>query len=61
MMWLVYKVLVNYDGIRTGQPIIEFVTVSGPLAKGYAEGHTAEAHRNDGDHYQWTYQEVEVL
>jgi hypothetical protein len=60
MMWIVYRRIVDYDGWPKGATEILFVTVSGPEAKGYAEGHNKEAYRSDGDHYQYTYQEVEV-
>jgi len=59
-MWIVYRKIVDYDGRPTGTVEILFVTVSGPTAAGYVDAHNKEAFRSDGDHYHYTYQEVEV-
>jgi len=60
MMWIVHRKLVDYNGQPKGATEILFVTVSGTMAKGYVDGLNRESFRSDGDHYHYTYQEVEV-
>ncbi len=59
-MFIVFRQMVNYDQQPVGKVEILFVTLDKAIAQVYAEGSNKNEYRNDGNHYHYTYQEVEV-